>query len=149
MSRVVQIFIASAAWLLAPAAFARRQKTPSTSTGKKAAPASEKAADTRNRMSVGFCAATASSARAVASSRALDRVTRRVAEAFTPDGLNDRLKAATLGARMFRDEVAQGVADSETELRRRYGLPSADPGLPALEAPPTAHLDQIEPKDNR
>ena len=74
---------------------------------------------------------------------------RRLAEAFTPDGLNDRLKAATLGARMFRDEVAQGVADSETELRRRYGLPSADPGLPALEAPPTAHLDQIEPKDNR
>lgn len=45
---------------------------------------------------------------------------RRVAEAFTPDGMRDRIGAAVLGARMFRDEVAQGQADAETHLRERY-----------------------------
>ena len=35
---------------------------------------------------------------------------RRVAEAFTAEGLSDRWHALTLGARMLRDEVAQGQA---------------------------------------
>ena len=47
---------------------------------------------------------------------------RRVKEAFTPEGLSDRWHALALGARMFRDEVAQGQAEAETELRERFGL---------------------------
>ena len=47
---------------------------------------------------------------------------RRAAEAFTVDGLRDRIGALEVGARMFRDEVAQGRADKETELRERLGL---------------------------
>lgn len=45
---------------------------------------------------------------------------RRLAEAFTPDGMRDRVGAAFVGARMFRDEVAQGQADAETRLREHY-----------------------------
>lgn len=57
---------------------------------------------------------------------------RRVAEAFTADGLSDRWHALTLGARMFRDEVAQGQAEAETELRERFGLvPHGRPELAA------------------
>ena len=55
------------------------------------------------------------------------------AEAFTADGLGDRWHALTLGARMFRDEVAQGQAEAETELRERFGL--VPHGTPELTAP--------------
>jgi hypothetical protein len=55
---------------------------------------------------------------------------RRVAEAFTRDGLSDRWHALTLGARMLRDEVAQGQAEAETELRERFGL--VPHGVPEL-----------------
>jgi hypothetical protein len=58
---------------------------------------------------------------------------RRVKEAFTADGLSDRWHALTLGVRMFRDEVAQGQAEAETELRERFGL--VPHGRPELEAP--------------
>jgi hypothetical protein len=44
---------------------------------------------------------------------------RRAAEAFTPDGLRDRWQAIGLGARMLRDEVAQGKAEAEPRLRER------------------------------
>jgi len=47
---------------------------------------------------------------------------RRVKEAFSAEGLSDRWHALTLGARMLRDEVAQGQAEAETELRERFGL---------------------------
>ncbi|HEU4811764.1 MAG TPA: DUF6167 family protein [Nocardioides sp.] len=47
---------------------------------------------------------------------------RRAAEALTIDGMRDRLSGLEVGARMFRDEVAQGRAEKETELRERYGL---------------------------
>lgn len=47
---------------------------------------------------------------------------RRAAEALTVDGLRDRLSGLELGARMFRDEMAQGRSEKETELRERYGL---------------------------
>ncbi|HEY2877983.1 DUF6167 family protein [Nocardioides sp.] len=57
---------------------------------------------------------------------------RRVAEAFTADGLSDRWHALTLGARMLRDEVAQGQAEAETELRERFGL--VPHGVPELVA---------------
>jgi Family of unknown function (DUF6167) len=55
---------------------------------------------------------------------------RRVAEAFTADGLSDRWHALSLGVRMLRDEVAQGQAEAETELRERFGL--VPHGLPEL-----------------
>ena len=47
---------------------------------------------------------------------------RRLAEAFTPDGLRDRASAAVVGLRALREEVAQGQAEKETELRERLGL---------------------------
>jgi hypothetical protein len=58
---------------------------------------------------------------------------RRAAEALTADGLQDRFSALVLGARLFRDEVAQGAAERETELRERFGV--LPPGMPEL--PPT------------
>jgi hypothetical protein len=57
---------------------------------------------------------------------------RRLKEAFTPEGLSDRWQAVTLGARMLRDEVAQGQAEAETELRERFGL--VPHGVPELVA---------------
>jgi len=48
---------------------------------------------------------------------------RRAAESFTAEGLRVRVEALTLGARLFRDEVAQGAAERETELRERFGVP--------------------------
>jgi hypothetical protein len=55
---------------------------------------------------------------------------RRAAEVFTVDGLKDRLGALELGARMFRDEVAQGQATKESELREKLGLvPHGTPEL--------------------
>lgn len=48
---------------------------------------------------------------------------RRAADALTVDGLRDRVEALTLGARLFRDEVAQGAVERETELRERFGVP--------------------------
>ncbi len=56
---------------------------------------------------------------------------RRAAEVFTVDGLKDRLGALETGARMFRDEVAQGQADKESELREKLGL--VPHGRPELE----------------
>ncbi|HET8962202.1 DUF6167 family protein [Nocardioides sp.] len=47
---------------------------------------------------------------------------RRAAEALTADGLRDRLGGLTVGMRMFRDEVAEGQAERETELRHQLGL---------------------------
>lgn len=55
---------------------------------------------------------------------------RRAVEAFTVDGLKDRVGALEVGARLFRDEVAQGKADKESELRERLGLvPHGTPEL--------------------
>lgn len=60
---------------------------------------------------------------------------RRAAEAFTAEGVHDRVNALFVGARMFRDEVAQGAADRETELRERFGvLPHETPTTPQLES---------------
>jgi hypothetical protein len=57
---------------------------------------------------------------------------RRAAEAFTADGLRDRVSGLGVGARMFRDEVAAGRVEKETELRERLGL--LPHGRPELEA---------------
>ena len=79
---------------------------------------------------------------------------RRVAEAFTADGLSDRWHALTLGARMFRDEVAQGQAEAETGLRERFGLvPHGLPELVSAAAPaavgPTSSADEHGSADER
>lgn len=66
---------------------------------------------------------------------------RRAAEALTPDGLRDRWQALGVGARMFRDEVAQAKVDKELELRERFGptydrTPQLTSGQPhSLDAP--------------
>jgi hypothetical protein len=61
---------------------------------------------------------------------------RRVREASTAEGLGDRWHALSLGARMFRDEVAQGSAEAETQLRERFGLvPHGRPELSAAARP--------------
>ena len=58
---------------------------------------------------------------------------RRLAEAFTPDGMRDRIGAAVLGARMFGEEVARGQAAAEIQLRQRFD--GADAGPPQLMNP--------------
>jgi len=55
---------------------------------------------------------------------------RRAAEILTVDGMTDRLKGAQVGLQMFREEVAQGRAEKETELRERFAL--APHGRPEL-----------------
>ncbi len=55
---------------------------------------------------------------------------RRAAEALTVDGLRDRWSGLTHGARLLREEVAQGQAEKETELRQRLGL--VPHGVPEL-----------------
>ncbi len=55
---------------------------------------------------------------------------RRAAEAVTADGLRDRLSGLGVGVRLFRDEVAAGQAEKETELRERMGL--VPHGVPEL-----------------
>jgi hypothetical protein len=56
---------------------------------------------------------------------------RRAAEAFTPDGLADRLAGVSLGLHLLRDEVRAGAAEKENDLRGRLGL--ALPGTPTPE----------------
>jgi len=47
---------------------------------------------------------------------------RRAAEAFTPEGLADRLAGLSVGARLFGEEVRAGMAEKENDLRERVGL---------------------------
>jgi hypothetical protein len=75
---------------------------------------------------------------------------RRVKEALTADGLSDRWHALSLGLRMFRDEVAQGQAEAETELRERFGLvPHGPPELGAGTRPRVAEVVSTGSTDGR
>jgi hypothetical protein len=57
---------------------------------------------------------------------------RRAAEAFTPEGIRDRLAGLSLGAHLFTDEVKAEMANRENDLRERLGLTlHAVPELPA------------------
>ena len=47
---------------------------------------------------------------------------RRVAEAATPEGLEDRLAGLSVGLRLFSQEVRAGMAEKENELRERLAL---------------------------
>ncbi|HTW14435.1 MAG TPA: DUF6167 family protein [Nocardioides sp.] len=66
---------------------------------------------------------------------------RRAAESLTAEGLQDRWSALTHGARLLRDEVAQGKAEAEVDLRARLGLVPAT--TPELEAPSTPTINEI------
>ncbi|WP_341228986.1 DUF6167 family protein [Nocardioides salarius] len=66
---------------------------------------------------------------------------RRAAEALTADGLRDRVGALGLGARLFRDEVAQGRAEVQDELRERL----AAAGPRQIQAAPADHPDTPPP----
>ena len=73
---------------------------------------------------------------------------RRVAESLTADGLRDRLSGLAVGARMFRDEVAAGQAEKETELRHRLGLvPTGIPEL-ASEARPARTITTTDTEED-
>jgi hypothetical protein len=49
---------------------------------------------------------------------------RRVVEAFTPDGLADRLVGLSVGLHLFGAEVRAGMAEKENEVRDRLGRTS-------------------------
>ena len=51
---------------------------------------------------------------------------RRIAEAFTVDGMRDRVNAAFVGARMLREEIDQGRIDAEAQLRERLHRASVE-----------------------
>ncbi len=68
---------------------------------------------------------------------------RRVAESLTADGVRDRVRGWQVGARLFADEVHQGRAEAETELRERLGL--VPHGVPELTSAPIRPTD--DPKD--
>jgi len=58
---------------------------------------------------------------------------RRLLEAFTPDGIRDRLAGLGAGVRVFGEEMRTGMAEKETELRERLligldGPPALMPG---------------------
>jgi len=78
-----------------------------------------------------FVAGAATSAYAITKAR-------RAAEAFTADGLRDRLSGLSLGAQLFGEEVRTEAAARETELRERLGL-GLD-GTTQTEAAPAAPL---------
>jgi hypothetical protein len=57
---------------------------------------------------------------------------RRAAEAFTPDGVRDRVAGLQVGAQLFLEEVRSGMDERETELRERLGLALDGPREHAL-----------------
>jgi hypothetical protein len=69
---------------------------------------------------------------------------RRAAEALTADGLRDRMNGLAVGARMFRDEVAAGRVEKETDLRERLGL--VPHGRPELVAGVPRRLSEQPPR---
>ena len=60
---------------------------------------------------------------------------RRAVDRLTPAGLADQLVAAQLAARLFVQEVREGMTAKETELRSR--LSSTDPGDSGVSAQPS------------
>ena len=69
---------------------------------------------------------------------------RRVAEAFTADGVRDRANAASVGARMFREEFHQGRVDAEADLRQRIAVAAARERELTSDAPPAIERSESE-----
>lgn len=59
---------------------------------------------------------------------------RRAAEAFTPEGVRDRLAGLSLGVHLFKEEVRSEMVTTENDLRRRLRLELSGPvsSVPAL-----------------
>ncbi len=66
---------------------------------------------------------------------------RRAAEAFTPEGLQDRFAALSVGAHLFAEEVRAGSTEKETELRERLGLTLDGPKALEPSAPYELEVD--------
>jgi hypothetical protein len=64
---------------------------------------------------------------------------RRAAESLTADGLRDRLRGWQHGARLFAEEVQQGRAERETQLRDQLGLRPTAPRDEIPELSSTTH----------
>ncbi|WP_166139532.1 DUF6167 family protein [Nocardioides ochotonae] len=60
---------------------------------------------------------------------------RRAAEALSADGMRDRVNGLVAGARLLRQEVAQGAAEAEPVIRERLGVPGPAAGSRALPPP--------------
>lgn len=74
---------------------------------------------------------------------------RRAAELLTVEGLQDRVGAAVVGLRMFRDEVAQGKADAEAGLRERMGTAlDGRRAAPELDGPTPTPTDDAGSRDD-
>ena len=72
---------------------------------------------------------------------------RRVAEAFSYDGVQDRLSGLLAGARVVRDELRAGMTEKETELHERLALGEGALGEGAtVLALPTDHSRTDEPR---
>ena len=79
---------------------------------------------------------------------------RRAVEAFTPEGLRDRLAGLGVGAHLFAEEVRAGMDEKETELRERLGWTldgtreldsaSASPGFETLAEARSSTTDEWE-----
>jgi len=82
---------------------------------------------------------------AATSAYAITKV-RRVAEAFTPEGMRDRLAGLSLGAQLFTDEVRHEADAKESDLRQRLGLLPDDDGV--LDATTTAPHLQLTREGN-
>lgn len=84
---------------------------------------------------------------------------RRAAEAFTPDGMRDRVAGLAVGARVLTEEFRTGQAEAEAEVRRRVDHrllelatppPSETDPLGAVEAPAVElSSPHLPPKDTR
>jgi Family of unknown function (DUF6167) len=74
---------------------------------------------------------------------------RRAAEAFTADGVRDRARAASVGARMFRNEFHQGRTDAEADLRHRIEVAADRQRELTSQAPPTIDEPETEPETER
>lgn len=64
---------------------------------------------------------------------------RRLAEALTPDGMRDRIGAAVVGVRIFRDEVVHGQAEAESHLRERLRTLESGPRQLTQAPAPSTH----------
>jgi len=55
---------------------------------------------------------------------------RHAVEAFTPEGMRDRLAGLSLGVHLFNEEVRIGMVATENDLRRRLRLELSGPASP-------------------
>ncbi|MGZ4437104.1 MAG: DUF6167 family protein [Nocardioides sp.] len=76
---------------------------------------------------------------------------RRAAEAFTPDGLADRLAGLALGAHLFGEEVRAGMAEKEKDVRERLAVafPVGEDRSPVLELDPGAGTPDTDPPSRK